>query len=371
MPVPDLPRGPGPSWRAKLGASIHAPAAIRDGIAYVGTSGGMFYAVNLANGGFVWPFAAGRPIYGEALATEAHVYFVCDNGFLFKLDRKTGKEVWRYDVGDAQSPRVLPHQVVPNSGDFDFDDRAPRPVIADGVIYIGAGDGSVHAVDAESGHRVWRVTGRGKIRTTAAVDGPRVIVGSFDNSVYALDRHTGAEVWKRDTRGPVTSAPVLVGEKRDTLIVGNRNGVLAALDPATGEIRWRMFFWGSSVESEAVPGEGSLFYVGSSDLRRVSLIDSRDGQVLGRTDVFGWAWPRPLVTDRFVYASAAGASPYEIRHLGGLSALDRRSGAIVWRWPMPEWPGSWLNGFTASPATDGRTLVVGGLDGTLYAFPIE
>ena len=61
----------------------------------------------------------------------------------------------------------------------------------------------------------------------------------------------------------------------------------------------------------------------------------------------------------------------QMRHLGSLSALNRRSGAIVWRWPMPEWAGSWLNGFTASPATDGRTLVVGGLDGTLYAFPIE
>ena len=60
---------------------------------------------------------------------------------------------------------------------------------------------------------------------------------------------------------------MLVGAKRDTLIVGNRNGVLAALDPATGEIRWRMFFWGSAVESEAVPGEASLFYIGSSDLR--------------------------------------------------------------------------------------------------------
>ena len=109
-----------------------------------------------------------------------------------------------------------------------------------------------------------------------------MILGSFDNYVYALDRRTGEEVWKRDTRGPVTSAPVLVGEKRDTLIVGNRNGLLAALVLATGEIRWRMFFWGSSVESEAVPGEGSLFYIGSSDLRRVSLIDSRDGQVIGR-----------------------------------------------------------------------------------------
>jgi PQQ-like domain len=38
---------------------------------------------------------------------------------------------------------------------------------------------------------------------------------------------------------------------------------------------------------------------------------------------------------------------------------------------MPEAPGFWTNGFAASPVVDGKTLIVGGLDGTLYAFPVE
>ena len=44
------------------------------------------------------------------------MYFVCDNGFLFKLDRKTGKEVWRHDLGDAQVPRPLDHPILPEIG---------------------------------------------------------------------------------------------------------------------------------------------------------------------------------------------------------------------------------------------------------------
>jgi outer membrane protein assembly factor BamB len=161
---------------------------------------------------------------------------------------------------------------------------------------------------------------------------------------------------------------VLIG---DRLIVGNRNGLLAALNPATGEVIWRALFWGSSVESDPVPGEGTLFYIGSSDLRRVSLIDAKDARVVWRTDIYGVAWPRPAVSDKMVYAAAMGFAPYQMRHLGGLSALDRQSGKIVWRWPMPEWPGSLVNGFLASPVIDGKTLVIGGLDGTLYAFPVE
>jgi outer membrane protein assembly factor BamB len=386
VPVPEIPRGPQPKWQTKLGGAVYAPAAVRDGVAYVGTTGGILNAVRTSDGAFVWMFAAGRPIHGEALATEEHLFFVCDNGFLFKLDRNTGKEIWRYDLGDARVARILPHQVLDDLGigEFDFDCASPKPLLADGVLYVGAGDGSFHALQATDGTRLWRFANSGakeedlsvpwnkrgtrKNRTDAVLDGSRVIFGSFDHHIYALDRQTGKEVWKKDTRAEITSAPALVAGK---LIVGNRGGLLAALDPASGERLWRTTLWGSAVDSSAAAGSGTLFYLGSSDLRRISLMDSKDGRVLWRTDVFGWAWPRPAVTDKLVYASAVGGNPYQMRHLGSLSALDRETGRMVWRWPMPEWPGAWLNGFAAAPVVAGKTLVVGGLDGSLYGFEVE
>lgn len=384
--VPDLPRGPGPRWQVKLGGAIFAAAAVRDALAYVGTTGGIMHAVRVGDGGLVWTFVAGRPLHGAALATEEHLFFVCDNGFLFKLDRKTGRELWRYDLGDARVSRPLPHPILDDLGigEFDFDCGSPTPLLIDGALYVGSGDGSFHAVDAKSGLRLWRfANAQGpeealavpwnkqaarKNRTDAVSDGARLFFGSFDHRVYALDLKTGREVWRKDTRAEVTGAPALLGGK---LVIGNRGGLLAALDPATGETVWRSLFWGSAVESSAVPGSGTLFYIGSSDLRRVSLMDARDARVLWRTDVFGWAWPRPTVTEKLVYASAIGVRPYQMRHLGSLSALDRESGRMVWRWPMPEWPGSLLNGFAASPVVDRGLLVVGGLDGTLYGFPVE
>jgi outer membrane protein assembly factor BamB len=117
-------------------------------------------------------------------------------------------------------------------------------------------------------------------------------------------------------------------------------------------------------------GDG-LFYIGSADLRRVSLIDSKDGRVVWRTDVYGWAWPRPTVSGGLVYQSASGFTPYQMRHLGSLTALDGQTGRIVWRWPTPECFGALMTGFLASPVVDGDTVVVGGLDGTLYGFPAE
>jgi len=388
VPIPPLPAGPGPKWQARVGIGpIYAPAAVREGVVYVGTTGGTFDAVRESDGSLVWMFAAGGPIFGGALVTDTHVFFVCDNGYLFKLDRKTGKESWRYDLGGERAPRILPHPIVdtvePRIGEFDFEMTSPRPQLADGVLYVGSGDGSFHAIDAETGKRVWRFEapenkeppevlpwdpeGSNKIRTDAVVDGPRVVFGSFGHRLRALDRKSGAEIWQKNLQAEISSSPVLVDGK---IVLGSRGGMLYAFDPETGKVLWRMIFWGSAVESSAAPAEGSLFCIGASDLRRVSMIDARDGRVVWRTDVFGLPWARPAVAGKRVFASATGFEPYQMRHVGSFSALDAETGRILWRFTLPP-TRSEISGFGAPPVVDGSLVFVGGLDGNLYAFPAE
>ncbi len=374
-PMPALSTGPGPKWQTKLATPIYARAALRDGVAYVGTSGGEFHAINLKDGSFKWTYSAGRGIYGEALATDDAIYFVCDNGFLFRLDRATGKEIWRYDLGDERVSRAPPHQLVKNSGDFDWDFHSPKPVLADGVLYVGSGDGGMNAVDPANGKRIWRFQAQGKIRAGAAIDGPRLIFGTMENFAYALDRKSGSQIWRIDTRGPIVAVPAMIG---DTLVIGVSAGLIMGVDPATGKPHWMMQPWLSAVESSAAPDKGTRFFIGSSDMRRVSYMDAKDGSVLWRTNVFGAPWATPEVSGDRVFVSAEGVTPYfagvdpvvpyPMRHFGSLSALDRKTGQIIWRWQMPDWPGAWISGFVAAPAAADGLVVVGGVDGTLYAF---
>ncbi len=361
-PTPDIPRGPGPRLSVELGAPIWAGVAARDGVAYVGTSGGVMNAIALKDGAFVWTFAAGRPIHGEALVTADAVYFVCDDGRLRKLDREDGREIWRHELGDAQVARILPHPQV-----YEYDWSAPCPLLVDGVVYVGAGDGGFHAVDAVSGKLRWRAASGDRVRTTAIVSGPHVVFGSFDGGVRALDRATGELVWKKDLLAPVTTAPALVG---DRIVIGTRSSVLYGLKPTDGTVEWRALFWGSWVESQAVAFDDRL-YIGSSDLRSVSSYDPRDGSLVWRSDVYGCPWSRPVVTTSTVFASVVGAEPYMIRHEGALCALDRASGRVRWRWRPPDASGSFLTGFVGAPAIDGDSITVGGLDGALRVFPID
>ncbi len=364
-PMPNFPKGPNPKWQVKLGSPIYATAAVRDSTVYIGTTGGVFQAIRITDGKFIWTFSAGRPIHGEALVTEEAVYFVCDNGFMFKLNRNTGKELWRYDLGDAQVSRILPHQAV-NDRDT-YDTKSPKPILLDTILYIGSGNGSFHAVSASTGKQVWRTEAQGKIRTDAFAFGAYVIFGTWDNFLYALDRATGKEVWKKDMKGTINGTPTLIDGK---LIVGTRGAVLYGLNPATSDILWRSPFFGSWVESSPVVSNG-LMYIGSSDLRRVTCYDPNDARILWRTDVYGWTWNRPCVTDKFVYLGVGGTNPYMTRHSGSVTALDKKTGILAWRIAVPEPVGQFQNGFVAAPILEGKTLVIGGLDGSLYAFVVE
>ena len=382
-PMPAVSAGPGPKWQTKLATPIYARAALRDGVVYVGTSGGEFHAIDMKDGSFKWTYSAGRGVYGEALATNDAIYFVCDNGYLFKLDRATGKEIWRYDLGDERISRIQPHQLIKNSGDIDWDFHGPKPLLADGVIYVGSGDGGMNAVDPATGKRIWRFEAQGKIRSGAIVNGAHLVFGTTatvfgapDNFVYALDRKSGSQVWRKTAPGPVVSAPTMIG---NALVVGISAGVIMGLDPATGKTQWVNQPWLSAVDSSAVLDKGTRFFIGSSDMRRISYMDAKDGSVIWRTNVFGCPWATPEISGDRLFVSAAAETPYfagvdatvpyPMHHLGSLSALDRKTGQIIWRWQMSEWPGGWINGFVAPPAADSDLVVVGGVDGTLYAFP--
>ena len=364
-PLPVAPAGPGPRWRTRTGGAIFAAPAVHDGFAYVGNIDGVFLALKISDGTKVWAFAAGRPVMGEALATEDAVFFACDNGSLFKLNRVDGKELWRYDLGDGRVNRILPNPYV-----YDYDYQSPRPVLADGVLYLGSGDGAFHAVRADTGARVWRIETKAKIRTTALVHGDRVFFSTLGNTVYAIECATGHIVWQFATGDAVTSSPALIGGR---LIIGDRDSKLHALDPADGREVWSQNWWGSWVESTAVELDG-LAYIGSGDLEMVSCIDPATGRNLWRTDVGGWVMRAPAVTAKSVYASVAGAhrlGSFWLPQTSAVVALNRATGKVRWSWLLPGQPGGFLHGFLATPVIAGDTLLVGGIDGTLYAFPVE
>lgn len=146
-----------PRWRAPTLGFVAASAAVAsDGTAYVGSFDGSLRAYARDESAWPWPlprwrlatwrFATRDHVYGSpALREDAEgrtraIYVASTDGALYAL-APGGALLWRHDVGDP----IRSSPVVGPSPDGDGKE----------IVYFGAGDGRLYAVDADTGARRW------------------------------------------------------------------------------------------------------------------------------------------------------------------------------------------------------------------------
>ncbi len=363
-PVPAAPARrvpPGsarPRWTFDGGSPMWAGPSCAAGCVFVGTAGGKVFALDQETGAKRWEFTAAGAVRSRPVCAAGAVYVAADDGILYRIASATGRLVWQV--------KLMPHPVerLPFSDPKSRYDRFGSDVaVAGDKLYVGTYDGRLVALSAADGRVLWEFASGDAVLAAPALADGRVVFGSYDHSVYCLDASTGRLVWKRDTGGRVVSTPAIAPGR---VLIGNRIYDLLGLDVRTGEVAWRRYQWGTWVESSASIRDG-LAYVGSSDGASVSAWRAKDGTRLWITDVLGWSWGQPAVTADRVYAAVSGQVGYPVANTGALVALDRASGAVVWRYaPEPPASGDW--GFPGSPALGPDLVYVSGVDGKVCAF---
>jgi polyvinyl alcohol dehydrogenase (cytochrome) len=143
-----------------------------------------------------------------------------------------------------------------------------QPALAGGAIFVGSHDGTVFALDRETGCARWTFHAASEVRTGIVAApwkagdesaDPLLFFGDLIGNVYAVKAKTGVEVWRiRADEHPnvtITAAPNLY---KDTLYVSVSSlevaavadpshpcctfrGSMLALDPATGQEKWRTY----------------------------------------------------------------------------------------------------------------------------------
>jgi outer membrane protein assembly factor BamB len=71
--------------------------------------------------------------------------------------------------------------------------------VANGVLYVGSGDGNVYALNAASGARLWSFATGSVVGSSPAVANGMVYVGSDDRNLYAFDLAGGTAAIQRPT----------------------------------------------------------------------------------------------------------------------------------------------------------------------------
>ena len=322
------------------------------GFIFVGDDAGAVHALDLV-GKPHWTFATGKAIKAQPTVVGDALYVASDSGFLYKLDKRSGKERWRAPIDQGSPARI------PAGEENSRWDRYGSSVAADDArVYIASRDKHLYALDMESGKEQWRVAAKDIMTATPALYRDLVLFAAFDGAVQAVTASDGKPRWSYDAKLPVSGDLVVDG---DRVLVGSRTYDLIALEAVTGKELWKHYYWFSWIESPPVVREG-VVYTGSSDGIGVFALDVRDGSRKWKTRVPGWAWPRTAVDAELVVAATVGRGKYPGSRAGSLVGLDRASGAIRWLYLDPPSPdvaekkAEW--GFAASPVM---------VDGVVYA----
>lgn len=343
----------GIQWRYRTNGAVRSSPVIANGIVYVGSTDGTFYAIDARRGTLRWRFAMGAPVSSSAAISNGIAYVQSHAGVLYALNAANGRRVWRIRFG-ADAPLAWGHE----SGDF-YDSSA---AVAGPRLFVGAGDGYLYAIDRGTGHVVWRARTGGRVRSSPAVEGTSVYVGSFDGDLYAFDAGSGTQKWRFATEGAALRSGDFGYDRRSiqsspavsngAVFFGSRDGFVYSVDAATGKLRWRYdhhISWSNT--SPAV--ERGLVFAGTSDGCFVQALDRRSGTQ---------RWRFTTASNVFASVSSSGGAVYAADWSGTVYALDEATGKELWRSRITP------SRIFSTPAIESQRLFVGSDDGTVTAY---
>ena len=228
-----------------------------------------------------WKSSIGRGTYADIpLVTQpiivANVIFTLDaSASLRALDSRTGKRIWRQNVGMEDDPVI--------AGGLAYSNKR---------LYLATGYNEILAVDATNGMVLWRRTLSGPTQAAPSIFDGRVYVQTADNRLHALAESDGSLLWNYEGIGENTG---IVGTtspavNREVVVSVFSSGEIAALRVENGSLAW-----GESLGTK-VRGQG---LANITDIQALPVIDK--GLLLA------------------------------VNFSGQMAALDMRSGARVWQ----------------------------------------
>jgi polyvinyl alcohol dehydrogenase (cytochrome) len=399
-------------WAFGFSGDITAFAAptVLNGTLFVGSAGGAVQALDAKTGCLEWVFQAVGPVRSAIVpvrnGSTYSLVFGDLTGWVYSLDAKTGKQLWKRRVEDHEATRLTGSPVAHNGVVFipaasweetrSVDPQYTCCTFRGSLTALRVGDGSVvwksYMVDAPKktgvnsvGAEQWGPSGA-PIWSSPTIDTKRglLYVTTGDNysspptatsdAVRALEIKTGRVVWSQQTtsndaytsacrrkgvncppeNGPdydFGSSALLVhaSNGREILLAGQKSGVVYALDPAAkGKILWQTRVGKGGLN-------GGVQWGMASDEQKVYAAVSDVSAVMNT-------------------AGPVGGATFDPVQGGGLTALHLEDGGKAWFAPShpcdPPRPGC-SPGQSAALTLIPGIVFSGSLDGHMRAFATE
>jgi outer membrane protein assembly factor BamB/tRNA A-37 threonylcarbamoyl transferase component Bud32 len=273
----------------------------------------------------LWSFECEDEIRSSPVVHRGILYIGAHDNNLYALNVKDGSFRWKYPTERA---------------------IVSSPAVADveNLVVFGSLDQLLYALDTRMGQLAWTVPTHGPVRSSPSVAHGHAFFGSDDGNLYAIRLATGRVQWQWAGGDPIRSRPLVTGEM---IVIGQESGYVVSTDLA-GKIVWR-FKAKRAVSSSPVEYDGLVFF-GSMDWQLYAL-DMAHGWKVWEYRAGKEIISSPAVGDGRVYFGSVDGCMY---------AIDASSGRERWQFQTD-------GQITSSPAYANDAVYFGGIDGKVYS----
>jgi outer membrane protein assembly factor BamB len=206
----------------------------------------------------------------------------------------------------------------------------------DGKIYVTSGFGVLICLDARTGRDLWRKDLGMPIINAPVISGGRIFISTHDNHFYALAQTDGRQLW--DNQGISESAGILASTNAavsgETVIAPYTSGEIFALRVQNGQVGWTDVLSRSghvtalsaldTIAGRPVIDRGVVYAISQSGLMAAFSLNT--GERLWARDVGGIQTPW-----------AAGDYVYVLDNNARLICLTRKEGKVHWIHQLPQY----------------------------------
>jgi outer membrane protein assembly factor BamB len=315
-------------WKFPTGDRVISSPVFKDNVIYFGSDDGNVYAVDAATGRQIWKRATNGPVPATPAIENGTIYIGSYDGKFYALNAQTGALKWKFATeGERRFEAKGLHGLLPRNQTIadSYDVFLSSPVVANGAVYFGSGDGNLYALDAATGDLRWKFKTGDVVHASPALADGVLFFGSWDSYFYAVDAATGKEKWHFHAgEDPLIhnqvgfqSSPAVVN---GVVYTGCRDANLYALDAATGKEKWRFNTELSWVITSPAVADGKAFFA-TSDSSLYYVVDANSGKPVVRQQGRAFMFSSPAVADSVVFIGVLN---------GTLEARDAKTGDLLW-----------------------------------------
>lgn len=328
-----VPKNVGEAWTFTADAGIIAPAAIANGVVFVGSVWGTLFALDAKTGEKMWSFEAEDTIEAAPTVSEGKVFVGSNYGTLHALDVKTGKEVWHITIADkvsaavniVKSPDGTEDWILMNGYDgvarclrvkdgsqvweFSTDEylNGSPAVVGGKYVVFGGCDAVIYTLNLADGKMVNELVTEAYITASVATYGEMVYVGNHANQVMGANVLKEDLVWVyEDSEFPFFSAPAVTEE---SVFIGGRDKHLHAIDRKTGKGRWKVKT-GGRVDSSPIAFDDAVVF-GSTD-GRLYAVSPKDGSEVWTLDLGEGLMAAPVYAEGMIVVGGGGDTVFGV-----------------------------------------------------------